>query len=732
MSELAFGALHADPWVVSLLDLPELNAQASTMIRDRVGNIRELARQRPQQPRSESIVLLGPPGTGKTHLFARVRGELGPRAVFVHIRPLLHTGLSPGYILGEAVKQMAQPSYGRSECQADMLVGSLIGHLENGKVDFPAFHVSAFQELIESERNRRLEHLADQLLDLFPDLDEVFVERLLSLPFSAPRHRRALLAWLAGQDCDPSQLARIGAAASMDASNSVRAIRTLGSVAALGAPLVIVFDQLENLVQRDGAEERITQYGNLVAELVDCTRGLLLVQMALDSEWEQAIQPQFNLSQQSRVIMTKAALALPTPKQCRSLLELWCSKIEDPERPFPWPFSAQQVDTLCSLPGITPRMLLSALLEAHEGTEPSLLHDVRGENSCVLEHSEAEPAELNALLANEWATLVAAAHAELDEAEARRGGVDDGRLRDGILLAAGFTQHTALRGSRDPYIQLQPDHPAGRWLCLLHQGHHRSIGAALDRVLGRSPKKRGVVVREQWRPFSPTWKGTIERQLSVLRSPHLAWHELTREEAARLLALERMLQLARSRDLCDHRGLPLNDEQVRDYLREEVCPDRWGLMRALEGGTSEQSPELNSGAAMGCDDANAGYARADSPGIDDNGSADAGTLDGLRGGKSRGATAPRSALTSEDVGAAGSMVTTDAVQTVLLRLRVASVDRVIREVHRLHPAAGRVAVASGLHALGGNVQWFGRNLVAWSGEAAASGERLRGEGPEHE
>lgn len=701
MEETFLAALHADPWVTALIDLPELNQPASSLIEARIGGIRDVASHKPVQLRSESLVLLGPPGTGKTHLFSRVRGRLGPRAIFVHIRPLLHAGLTPSYVLGQAVQQLAQPSYGRTEPQADMLVGSLIGYLEDQSADFPAMNVIAFRELPETERTKQLAHLTDRLFEVFPDLDDLFVERLLALPFATPRDRRALLAWLSGQDCDPSQLARIGAAASMEPNNAVRALRTLTSIAALGAPLVIVFDQLENLVQRDGTEERITQYGNLVAELVDSTRGLLVVQLALDSEWERAIAPLLNMSQRSRLVMTKAALSLPTSKQSRSLIELWCSKLEEPGRSFPWPLSAEQLERLCELPGLTPRMLLSALKECREGREPSILQESNfgpqegaasdGSSAGAASHPiRDEGSDLSQLLSSEWAAQVAAAHEQLDQAEQRGGAVDDGRLRDGLLLASAFGDSVALKSASDPYIQLEPNGSGGRWVCLLHQAHFRSVQAALERVLARSPSTRGLVIREQWRAFPPTWKTAADRQVQVLGKTHLAWHELRREEAAFLLAIEALSQLARSRDICDSRGIPVTEQQVSEYLRSDVHPQQWPVIARLSSDVPIDENLV--------------------PGPHDSETSAQPTRDPI-------------ALVGETPSLTLSNSVSERVLDVLRRLHVASVDRTIREVHRLAPGLGRTAVLSGLEALGERVSWFGRSIVALSNAEAEAPER---------
>lgn len=680
MTEAFLDALHADPWTKSLLDLPELNLAVSSLIGERVYALRAAAQGHPEHLRTESLVVLGPPGTGKTHLFARLRKQLGPRAVFVHIRPLLHAGLSANHILGEAVTQLAQPSFGRDEWQVEAMVGSLIGYIEGSGGDFPIAHLSAFRDLPLAERTQKLEDVVEGLLARLPDLDDVFLERLLRIPFAVPRERRALLAWLTGRDCDPSQLSRIGASVSMNPENVVRALRTLTSVAALGAPLVLVFDQLENLIARDAAEERVTQYGNLIAELVDSTRGLLIVQMALDSEWEQGIAPHLNLSQKSRLMMKKVSAELPTRAQSRALLQLWHDGLDSPEHPFPWPLSAEQVDRVSSLPGLTPRMLLSAFKESLEGTPPSILEDevrpvATGEGDGALE-------ELTRVLEEEWRARLGAAHEHIDAAEDHRAGVDADRLCDGILVAAEFVSGAGLRGHNDPYIQMLPREPGGggRWVCLLHQGHHRSIGAALERVLAREAELPGVLVREQRRPLLPTWKATSQLLAEAIARPRVVWHELTREETASLLALEELVQTARSRDICDARGRPISERDVFHFLREQIHPENWPLAAKLTGakltGAELTGAELDAG-------------RAESSSRETN----------------------RMTLPSGD----GELRI--ELAAVLRRLRVASLDRVIREVSRGREGAGRAVVLDGLRRMDDQVQWFGRNLVAWGDES---------------
>jgi hypothetical protein len=433
----------------------------------------------------------------------------------------------------------------------------------------------------------------------------------------------------------------------------------------------LVFDQLENLIQRNREEERITQYGNLISELVDATRGLLIVQMALDSEWEQGIEARLNLSQRSRVVMSKRSIALPTPDESRQLLEMWHGEIESPRGPLPWPFQPAEFKTLLDLPGLTPRMLLSALSEARDGLPIGLLQETST--------TDSPDSNLEEILNKEWSTRKDAAHIIIDQVEDRRGAIDRQRLSDGVLTASSFAPSLALRSTGDDHVQIEAEDDTGRFLCVLSQSHHRSVNANLDHILGLEATQKGIVLREQWRPFPPSWKQTLKKQSEVLARDSIHWFELTRQDTAHLLALEDFVQASLSLDICDSIGRPVSPEAVRDFISTHIRPAEWPLLKALSGTT----PQFTKGDGR---DAIDGTTRED-------------------GGVAARNSTESSAPTAFDVSAS-------PVEAIVQRLRVASVDRLIREARRINPEYGRAFVVQSLQSLGPKLKWHGRNIVA--------------------
>lgn len=646
MSRAFLDAVHADPWSDDFVDLTALNAAASEAIESAIAKLRTTAREEPRALRSTSLVVLGSPGAGKTHLFSRLRRRIGPRAVFVHIRPLVHAEMSPRFLLNEIVSQLANSTQGLPQISA--LVGSLLAHLDGAGTGFPTTFLEAYEHLAEKVREERLDAALERALEIWPDLDESFMSRLLRAPFAKGPTRRALLAWLSGRDCDVAQLQRIGATASLSDDVAPIAIRTLAMVAAPGAPIVLVFDQLENLVEAGARGSRLLAYAHLTSELVDTVRGLTLVHMALDSEWDRGIEPALNASQRSRLVMRRETLALPNAKEREELLRLWCEKLPDAAEPFPWPLGESRLARLKAQPGLTPRMLLLECRRALDG-EPEL-------ESATTPSSDDQIAEVDDGLHVEWEGCLSRSRRAVSEATEQRVALDAARLADGLLAAGRFlvgaeiTPDKQGRGRLTLKVVKQSTHVA-----ILSEGHPKSLGSVLSKLTALAKDAAVIAVRERAHELPPTWKDTLAKRRALLASGRARWINLDAEDCANLLALGELLQAAKSGDVTNSQGVALSEQAVVDWVGSTLGVSAWRVMTEL-------------------------------------------------------LAAPADTETSDPEPASVVGASEHSLLT-LRRLRIASIDRLVREVLRVEPKATRASVQAELEAAGKRVGWFGRAIV---------------------
>jgi hypothetical protein len=157
---------HADPWAKTFLDVPSLNASVTDAIAGAITHVRAAGRKDNGELRTSSLLVLGPAGAGKTHLFARLRQKLGPKAVFVHLRPLVGTEMTPRYVLGEIVKQLGYETMGQAEGlkQLEALVGASLALLDGDPPDYPRLFLDEVARLDETKRAEKLEAAVERLL----------------------------------------------------------------------------------------------------------------------------------------------------------------------------------------------------------------------------------------------------------------------------------------------------------------------------------------------------------------------------------------------------------------------------------------------------------------------------------------------------------------------------------------------------------------------------------------
>jgi len=274
------------------------------------------------------------------------------------------------------------------------------------------------------------------------------------------------------------------------------------------------------------------------------------------------------------------------------------------------------------------------------------------------------------LLAQAWEEGLRRARAEIDDQDQLEQGASPEVLADGLIHLVRLAPGLGLVRSQGPE-QLQVGTPGGELrVAFIHQTNPRSITTALGR-LGSGPGPR-LGIRERWRPLKPTWKVTLARREALLAQPEVRWHWLDRKDAERLLALDSLLKAAVSRDLSGPGGIPFEPEQVKAWIGQALDLQDWELVRTLNGA--------------------AGAADAEAP----------------------AAAAPRPAA-----GPLPPALVRPQASPALARLgqlRVASVDRLLRECRQAGQGPSRRELVADLRRAGAEVTWIGENIVCLEGD----------------
>lgn len=675
MSASPFGSIHANAWAEPE-DIASINQAASDLIFDRIEAVRAAGAREGAALPSASILLLGPAGAGKTHLFTRLRRRAGRRAVFIHTRPQIGVEPTPRFVLHSILDSLKQKVFGDEHMQLEIVAGAMLAAMEGGERNYPLVAVDDALRLDPEARADLIERVVGRIEDRFPGIAPDYLERLLAVPFAGRAERRALLAWLSGREPSMIELERLGAPGALADADVMRALSTLGVAAAYGAPVVLVFDQLENLAEDGGRVGRIHAHARLVSDLRDTVHGLVIVQMALDAEWVTRIHPALTASDRDRLEEKVVHLALPTPAERRALLEVWREALPEADRelPFPHPFPRAEVERWINDRGMTPRMLMQAAGEAcmlrRESGPDSL-----GPRSMEAPPVSAPPREPSERLAAEWRDAMEKGRAEIDAAAAEKRGVPAERVASGLVATLRLfgAEVSPVASKAGPHLQATRDGSSVDVVVAQH-GNHTSLAAAIRAAAAVAPARRVVLVRERAAPIPPTWK-EVERLLATfVVTPGASFAWVDREDVARLLAIEGFVTAARSQDLSDEEGRPIAAREALAWAERALGLAAWPVMEALFPTARPEAP-VSSGAPAG-----SAPRAPEPPRVPDRPRAAAPTA---RGGPAR---------------------------TVLERLRVASIERVVREAKAIDPAATRASVTTELRR--GGVRFFGESIVA--------------------
>lgn len=651
------------------VDVASINRDVSDLVLHRIAEVRAASRGE-AVVRSSATLVLGPAGSGKTHLFTRLRRREGPRAVFVHSRPEIGADPAPRNVLGAIVDALRQPVLGDDHQQIDVIVGAMLAALEGRPHNQCFLLLHDWERLPADEREAQIERAVERAAARYPEIRPEYLERLLAVPFASKQERRALFSWLGGREPSDVELARARARTALVDGDVLPALRTLGVAASFGAPIVLVFDQLENL-DDDTGSHRIIAYARVVTELRDTVRGLVLVQMALNEKWTERIHPVLGQSDRDRIEETVKHLSMPTAAERRALVERWTEALPAEERgaPFPAPFSAEEIERWTRSP-MTPRMLMQtcgdAYAKARSPFQRSLPIDGAGPEPVV----EVEPPEERLEL--HWASALDKARREIDDASQQSRGVDAERIAGGLITALRLLGRRAAPAPRKHLVALRLDGGRVEEVLLAQHLRANSMAAAVRAATELATDQRVLLAREHALAIPPTWKEVD----ALLRAYDQMGRQASigREDLARLLALHDFLGAARSQDLSAADGRPIAHADAEAWARAALDCAGWEIVEAVLGA------------------APAPTAPTPTPPTSDPGPAP----------PQRSARAPSPAPAAAPA--------SSPAFTVIERLRVASLDRLVREARALDPSATRATVMAELAAL--PVKIFGGSIVA--------------------
>ena len=585
--------LQTAPFADDFIDVAGLNAHVSASLGARIEDVRARARLGQRSP-AKAYAVLGAAGGGKTHIFARLRHREGLRATLILLRPFFGVTLGPRDVLATVIDQLCLPVRGGALTHLDVLTAPWLGEVDVASAAgeagdegaararpgaaFPSAAMEAVRALTPAERADRVEQAVSEVLQSLPEAAPAahLARALFSVGELARAERWAELAWLSGREPRRAEgqerTEREGAP--LSEADVAHLLRIVSVLAAPVAPLVLTFDQLENLAG-DG-EARVLGYGNLVAELVDTVPCLTIAQLALTSEWMMFIEPRLTLPQRTRVAGEVLTLESPDRAQREQLLRAWHARLgpsngRGGRKRFPTPLSPEALGALLTAPGMTPRLLLVGLSRAVAGkpTDPGA------------PTVEAPPPRPEGRADGVWALWEAERARVRDELEKKAEAgvpVDAAELAEGLTRALGFAAsvETETGAARERSLTLVRSAGGAATVLYVTGTHHRSVGAALARAVELAQAGKTVVVRERRLEVPSTWEIACEHRAVFERHANARWLWLEPDEVAPLLALARLWSRVGAGQVC----LPgvedvVTQAELRSTMAERAPPHLW-------------------------------------------------------------------------------------------------------------------------------------------------------------
>ncbi|MEB3199618.1 MAG: hypothetical protein VKK62_03690 [Synechococcaceae cyanobacterium] len=308
-------------------------ARLSAVLRSVAGDVNQ---------QSQGAVLLGEPGAGKTHLVMRLAEEVLRRNRLLFVRQPTQAAHVLFHIYSRTLESLVEPVGEGGHSQLDLLLIRALRRImqetgtqtERDREILAALEQEDLQRLgVEATEARRLrwERLEMRLLRWWADRHsaagygrQILQGLLRFCRYTRPDLRESCRRWLATGEREPVERELEGLSAWNEELQreefSLQALRVVGLLSSLDAPLILVFDQLEGLWQ-DGNRELLLRFGEVIKELFTHVPHSLVLVTLFPDRW-QRFRTDFDGSITDRVGQHLIVLEAPRAEQVEEILDL--------------------------------------------------------------------------------------------------------------------------------------------------------------------------------------------------------------------------------------------------------------------------------------------------------------------------------------------------------------------------------------------------------------------------
>lgn len=512
--------------------------------------------------RTKVRFLVGMGGSGKSHLFSRLRRRLGEGAVFAFAsNPPTSPRAFVSWALGRVVDGLRRPRLVAGEVKPYSQLEALVYQqgLGLGQESLDSLH--EYWTWLSNEGRRTL--LEAVRVRLGPGFDSRILQGVLAV--LQPEHRATAFRWLSGSsNLGDEELEALGQQRPLEDDEAETLLLQLGRLSEVaGAPLVLILDQLDLMTRK----EQVDEIQRLLFGLINASSnwyvvvGLIEDKYALWAEWlTEALRTRIQAPDGHLPLLELSHLDDPGQKDAlvRQRLEmpsLRRAREERGEAGDTFPLAPEDCRALASGPPVFPRELLAQasaryVARVTGATEPQEAESL--EERLHLEFRQRrerlEPAELSLEPASLADRVVEAA-----ELLARAKGLGPVTARPGPL-----EDERGFKGT-DTLLDV-----AGREIRIV--GHHVHRGPAFPTFLRRVAElpARSLLVRDG--AAGVTGRVTTER-LEAFKGGGRRFLHLPRPAFADLVALGELLAEAREGNFSRlSTEPPPTDENVRAAL----------------------------------------------------------------------------------------------------------------------------------------------------------------------